>query len=535
MLTPGRAFALCAVAAALLYAPLLSAGFAWDDEVLIPYWIGLGWDPGALLGDLWPAEAAAANELHFFRPLMALDLMVCAGLLGDHPGAFHAVSAALHLAVGAALFLLIQAAGEAAGLARAGWIGAGLAGAFLLHPAHQEAVAFVAARNDLWAALWALLAALAWLGPRWWLAPGALAAGLLFKESAAAALVLLPALDLALGRRPWRRLPALLGAAGLYAAVRIAAVGWPTSGAGAPTPTEALAYLAHGGALLSLARASAVHQPLTLILEEPSWWLPGALALGALAALLLRSPLGRSGLALWLASCLPALPVAAATGNAADRYFYQADLGLFLGLAPSLAALSWSRGRALAGAGLVALLGVAGASGLPRWSDSAALWLDSARHDPTGYSWAQAGRYLEAQRRYEEAIASYRAALERRYPDQDAIEPLGVLLFRGPAPIEGCPYLAAVAEQSAPDPERAAMLATCERLAGRPEAARGWLQEGLAEAPGLALLNLERLAQAQASADREETAAAREALAAAGVSGEAIAAWMGRYGAGGSE
>jgi hypothetical protein len=528
-----RGFLIILLVTALIYSPLLAADFAWDDEILIPFWVERGWNGSDLFGDLWPADTVAINELHYFRPLMAVDLLVSSQIFGDNPGVYHGLSVGLHLAVGALLFGLARALCRELSLPHGDWLATGTAAAFLLHPAHQEAVAFIAARNDLWAALAVLGSALLWLRSRWWLASLVVFGGLLFKESALAAVILLPMMDLSLGRKWLKGLVPLVTVTGVYLGLRSLAVGLSVSNVEESLGLgDGAAYLAHGAALTLFARGPSVHQPLSLVGADPTWWVPGAVGLVAGIILLARSGLGRAGLLLWVVSCGLALPVAFATDNAADRYFYQASLGLCIGGLPLLAALRWTRPRVL-----VVIIGLVFVSAknmerLTRWANTEALWTDAAQFDPTGYSYRLLGLNLVAEQRFSEADQAYLGALGALYPDESALGLLGSLRFIGPDPVSGCPYLLESSRRQAPNPGDLGMLATCARLNGDLGHSREYLERGLAQAPAMPQLNLERLALARAVGDKDLEAEAHRGLVAADMGEAAIRDYLSRFGGG---
>lgn len=210
--------ALLALAAGLLsvglYSDALSHGFIWDDGIVVkeqlPYFTGLS-------AAFVPPAGIPRFSPCYYRPLVLLSYQVDRDLAGPAAAAaagaplaraFHRFNVAAN-GIAAALVLLLGAA-----LARAaGWgaeslvpavVGAAL---FAAHPVHVEAVAWIVGRADLLCGLF-LAGALAlhlWFRETGRLAlwGGAVAcalAAMLAKENGVAALVLLPLLDLALGR-----------------------------------------------------------------------------------------------------------------------------------------------------------------------------------------------------------------------------------------------------------------------------------------------------------------------------------------------
>ena len=155
---PWAAVALCAAAALALYAPSLRYGLVWDDPILREYVLKLFERCG--LRAVLAAEFKVDEAMGYYRPLVLLSFLVDEKLSGLFGGSYHATNLVLHAATTAAVARLIQVwlASNAAALC------GGLL--FALHPVHVESVAFVSGRTDLWAALFAVLAALAWESAR---------------------------------------------------------------------------------------------------------------------------------------------------------------------------------------------------------------------------------------------------------------------------------------------------------------------------------------------------------------------------------
>ena len=179
----GALFSAVALTAVVVYLGALRNGYALDDVLIVAmnpltHHLGGAWQ--AFREPYWPATTAAA----MYRPLpiasFALDLQL------DHVAWLHAVNLLWHAGVSvvvAALALRWTAS------ARGAWL-AGLV--FAVHPVHVEAVANLVGRADLMAALFAILATyLALEYDRLWWSLAALALGLLSKENAAIAPVLI--------------------------------------------------------------------------------------------------------------------------------------------------------------------------------------------------------------------------------------------------------------------------------------------------------------------------------------------------------
>jgi tetratricopeptide (TPR) repeat protein len=86
---------------------------------------------------------SGAMEGHYYRPTLALTLALDATLWGLHPGLFHLTNILLHVGVTFLVGRLALALGAGRGIAALASL------VFAIHPAHVEAVAFVAARVDL--------------------------------------------------------------------------------------------------------------------------------------------------------------------------------------------------------------------------------------------------------------------------------------------------------------------------------------------------------------------------------------------------
>jgi hypothetical protein len=176
-----------AVLTAGVYAPAMRNGTAVDDAALLAQDFSLT----GLVFDTYYRPVAMASWA-IFEPLPAGAAEVRAA---------HAVNIALHAATAAAVLLLcVQLVGD-----RAGAIPGAAAGAllFALHPVHSEVGAQINTRFDLLAAIFMVLAVLAYIryraARRWrWLAAAGTAAvaAPLSKESGLAVFVLIPLLEL---------------------------------------------------------------------------------------------------------------------------------------------------------------------------------------------------------------------------------------------------------------------------------------------------------------------------------------------------
>jgi hypothetical protein len=171
--------------AVVAYAPVLTLWFALDDFILLDYNKFLRW-PSAFV-QFGPSSL-------FYRPI-SISLIWNAGeaLFGANALPYHLMSLGLHAL---AAWLLGRAVAEIAGEARVGWLAGGL---FAVYPLNTEAVGWLAAQWDLWAAVGGLAAlwgfARAWRQPdrrAYALGLGAMALAVGMKESILLLPVLLP-------------------------------------------------------------------------------------------------------------------------------------------------------------------------------------------------------------------------------------------------------------------------------------------------------------------------------------------------------
>lgn len=134
------------------YWPVFAADYIWDDKIFLEEAPSIQAALGVL--DIWFDPRTIKNEAHYW-PLVYSSFWLEYQLWGFNPLASHAVNLLLHSVICVLLWSLL------ARLAVPGaWL---IAALFALHPVHVEAVAWVMARKDLFATLFYLLAAGAWL------------------------------------------------------------------------------------------------------------------------------------------------------------------------------------------------------------------------------------------------------------------------------------------------------------------------------------------------------------------------------------
>src|SRR6516164_11732888 len=136
----------------LLFASSLSHPFHFDD-ILITNDSNVG---------------NASHFLHFFNPLHLRQLTFFTFYLnhlagGDNPGGYHIVNVLLHIANAVLLFVLLSSFFEK-------WLAIAAAGLFLIHPIQTEPVLYVYQRSILLGCFFSLLAIIALVRKRPWLA-----------------------------------------------------------------------------------------------------------------------------------------------------------------------------------------------------------------------------------------------------------------------------------------------------------------------------------------------------------------------------
>jgi hypothetical protein len=154
-----------ATASALLYAGALRGAFVIDDRT---FFIENDDLPRLGLGNAWEVFTRATNPWGDLQPLRDLLFLLQHAAFGLDPAGYHAVSLALYAATGVLAWLLaveligLPAIGGASAPARAGRAAPVLvAGIFIAHPVHVEAVAYVCGQKELLSALFSLGALLA--------------------------------------------------------------------------------------------------------------------------------------------------------------------------------------------------------------------------------------------------------------------------------------------------------------------------------------------------------------------------------------
>lgn len=240
---PRLSAALITLAVLAVYGWTVGFDFVFDDHVQIERNPWLHDPDGVRLFFTEPFwgfyRDRGVGPSNYYRPMFGLLDLVVARVFGLWPAAFHAASVALHagvsLLVAAIARRLVQEDGREAAALAAGLL-------FAVHPAHAEAVAWIAGQADLLAALFSLLAIRSYLlvkdgSPRRWAAvagPLAYLCACLSKEPGVAALLALFLVEAgewrregtpaaALRRAAWRLVPYIL-VLGVYLALRLNAL-----------------------------------------------------------------------------------------------------------------------------------------------------------------------------------------------------------------------------------------------------------------------------------------------------------------------
>lgn len=392
--------------AVLVYAPAPWGGLVWDDPILIENQLPafVSWRDA-----IWPPANIDQWSDNYYRPALTLSYMADRALYGNDPAGWHLSNVLFHTAATFGLFVLLR---RLLG-ARAGAVAGAVAGAtiFAVHPIHTETVCWITGRSDVVAAMFlipALHLFLHWRDRLSWpaLTVGAacLAIAMLSKETAAAGLLLVPALlwlAPPAGAPAPRRAPLVWSGAGLALALGLLAVialrrsaGMAAAGSGLTTVTASPWTAVQALAWYAVKAWWPWPQSIFVAAEA----LPGAalsglviLALAAFGAWTLWRWQRRSdGLplfgALWFAvACAPALAAALlglAETPVAERQLYVPSAGLSLLIALAVAAAGARRPVALASLAVSLIYAAATLQRGLVWQDNERLWADAVAKAP---------------------------------------------------------------------------------------------------------------------------------------------------------
>lgn len=438
-----------AVVAVLVYLPSLDGGFAWDDVRDVQENGAVHGTRGLLSHLVRPYRTDVPAVRSPYRPLTSMSFAISWELGGGSPRVFHAINVILH-AIATALVLVV--------LLRFGFertaavLGAGL---FAVHPVHTEAVANVVGRADVLMTIFVLIGVVAYLKrtlpiPVRRLAVwGSFTLALLTKENAVAFPLLLVAVEMfVMDVRGHERslLQRLRADTGLYVGLVGVTVGYLTlrySVIGTLIHLDTAAYLvalspgerfttavANLSAVMRLLLFPAVlaadYGPAVTMpvgLSDARFWLGLLVGAGPVAIAFLtrlRSPWLGLGVAWAVLSFLVVSNLVFPIGVwLAERTLYLPSVGVSIGVAGGLTALSRSKGRnRVRFARLIIVASILGGSWKswtrnPVWADSESVVRNLLEEHPESYraQWWLAGQLVDANR-VEEGLRWYRSAVE---------------------------------------------------------------------------------------------------------------------------
>jgi len=473
---------LCALVAVLVHWRALGNEFALDDVRLVesnPAIVSLARIPRLFVEPYWNV---ADENYGLYRPLTIASFAVNRAILGAGSFGFHLVNVLLHAAIAALAWLALKRAGTHYGTALLGGC------LFAVLPIHAEAVANIAGRAELLAALFVLAA---WIGHRrankagtaagrWPLAAAVFyLAAILSKESAILAPLLFLSDDVLRGREAAPRRERLLFGYALACAVMLALRGValgvhqsaaatipldnPAAAAGVWPRVLTAVWVQLKYALLCLA-------PRQLVSDYSFDAIPVARALGDprvlggfafLATLIAAAVWGWKhsrpvalAVVVWVVFFLPSANLLFPTGTImAERLAYLPSLGVCLLIGhfgAALAARQEPQGMRRARLVVVVALSVVLVSGfavrtwarVPDWKNNLSLALADVRTMPrsaklqagAGMFLAEAGRVDEAEDHLRRAVAIYPEYAQMHYN-------LAVLLARRGARDEAVDHL----------------------------------------------------------------------------------------------
>jgi tetratricopeptide (TPR) repeat protein len=496
----GHVLAVLAIVLAVLvvYAQALGGALIWDDQFLIP---GVPLvERGGTLDDylkapFWTGVNPEGALKTYYRPLVTLSLAFDHAVHGDNAAGYHLTNVVLHLACALLVYFLLRKGKvrpAVASLVTIWWA---------LLPRLAEAAAWVSGRTDMLGALFALAALLAW-GPgtgRRLLATGLLGLGLLGKESAAAAIAAILAVEWAGARgqprsEKLRRVGVafapILVVLVVYAVLRFRAVGFVVTDRSLGFVGRLIAVLdatgTYGAMLLDPFRPRALIG--TAGVPEISGVVAGVVLLVGGGVACVRtwgrlSPQVLLGLVLAFASIFPVLhvvPIPVRT-LAADRFLYLPTAGLALALAPALDRLLASRRPAwLVASALTLALAVSCARRVALWSDEISFWIQTYLETPRSNNSAAtnlASLYYRVGM-YEDALTLYRRSVGYDDPHRrTARYNLALSLSRLGRNEEARAALLASAARGRPDSERQFHLSLIELRLGQTDAAVSRLKD----------------------------------------------------------
>jgi hypothetical protein len=410
-----RGLLLVVAAAGVVFAPVVTYGFAYDDHWTVENDPALAGPLAPLLRALLTGRAMARGIPDATRPAMVTSLWVDHRLFGADPAGHHLHSLAAYCVCVALATLAVFAVTRRRTPAVVG-------GAFFaLSPLHAEAVAAVNYREDLLAAL-AVLGCLAWLFyPRKKpelvdhavLAAALLLFGLLGKESAVALVPMV--LVVVATRRSARSLGSARGRSLL--AMGTVLLGWCAWRAWLRLSgrDDVPVSLVHRGPVERLLRTGRYSTRMVLDALVPvRWspdhapegvpspaWLVALAALVTVAVVLARRRRDRPfalGLGFALVAALPTSPLVSPINETADRYAFLATLGgavVWGTLASRVERWVPRRLRATVLVVLLLPLAVVSRRAMAPWQSDETLWRAATERSPTSArAWTALARAL---------------------------------------------------------------------------------------------------------------------------------------------
>ncbi|MBI5441697.1 MAG: tetratricopeptide repeat protein [Deltaproteobacteria bacterium] len=458
---------LVALCAGIAYAPMLGAGYAWDDAMFQRWQLPRF---QTLSDAFFPPQQTGWMTGYYYRPVVLLSYMLDRAVAGANTASAaswaHAANLLYHMAATALTYVLALAVFR--GTPRRRGAAAGAALLFAIHPVHAESVCNIAGRTDVLATLFVLGAA--WAALRWRDAglrrhgvacAALLLLGLLTKETVLAALVFLPALLLWVpasgeGKTEHPSVRQHVELATLLLLSTLAYLGLRTSagvhyGASSPfSPAESLARLT--AALGYYVQKVIVPWPQYHFVPElppvRSAVLPLSVAVVAAGWALWRHKDGRKRIRLclvwFLSSVAPALVVALrplAATPVAERYLYLPSVAVCLLFGHWIARADLGRAGTKIAAGVAALVVLAYAgSAFERtraWQSNLTFWRDAVRNPAAarnGTALINLGEAYQLAGMPDQATECYRTALQ--VPETDTPTHLLARFFIGTIGLE---------------------------------------------------------------------------------------------------
>jgi hypothetical protein len=452
-----------AAAAAVLYLPILSADFVYDDtsQILIDDYI----HKPAHFAEVLSLSVIGRDVLDNNRPVMLLSLMLDSLLWGRNPFGYHLTNLLLHSLCSAMVFLLLYGvlsrlfgqSNKNIGASIASFIAAML---FAIHPVNSEAVCVVTFREDLLAAFLTLLTLiLAERFPAERKAINILLGGLIIisifaavaaKENGVVAPLLLLIYWLIVRRGNQWRIRAKLIAAGFGATAAFMIARFTLVPAQSAIFPVKASYL--GGSfsqMLTIQPRIWTFQLLELIwpkllcADQTGYSIRHitlSAALVALAAvivivlLLCRKNIGFGmGAMFYCLAILPTLNLVPIYRPMADRYLYFPMFGVCLALGATICRLKTPTKRWLgalwvvAAAAICIFLGFFTIQRLSVWNNGLSLWEDTVKKNPFSYTgYNNLGFALFDAGEFEKAVSAFTRASQIEPDEADPIAGLAI-------------------------------------------------------------------------------------------------------------